>query len=253
MRQEECGLGAQAFGRVSRDPDHLGQGGLVGLHKLVGLCPGRLRGRMGERQLVDGVQQHGRLPIDFSRRGAEPEQGGVRAGRRRECLARIGQHNGAGKGGTARGGEDGASELATRGRDNASRGMGVGSLGHGSDLCLGLGRVRGWRHSPGRCSLWNGAKGVTLCAMTASEKVTKGAVTPPQSRAARGLLDWSRDQLAASSGVAKRTIVRFEASEGETREATLAAIRTALEAAGVDFIEENGGGPGVRLKSSISS
>ncbi len=88
--------------------------------------------------------------------------------------------------------------------------------------------------------------------MTASLKVTKGAITPAQSRAARGLLDWSRDQLADSSGAAKRTIVRFEAADGETRDTTLAAIRTALEAAGVEFIEENGGGPGVRLRRLTS-
>ena len=86
--------------------------------------------------------------------------------------------------------------------------------------------------------------------MIARQRVTEDAISPAQSRAARGLLDWSRDQLADSSGAAKRTIVRFEAADGETRETTCAAIRTALEAAGVEFIEENGGGPGVRLKIS---
>ena len=86
--------------------------------------------------------------------------------------------------------------------------------------------------------------------MIASDKATKNAITSAQSRAARGLLDWSRDQLSDSSGVAKRTIARFEAADGETRETTLAAMRTALEAAGVEFIEENGGGPGVRLRSA---
>ncbi|WP_227323313.1 helix-turn-helix domain-containing protein [Acidisoma silvae] len=73
-------------------------------------------------------------------------------------------------------------------------------------------------------------------------------MSPAQSRAARGLLDWSRDRLSAECGVAKRTIVRFEAEEGETRASTLAAIRAALETAGVEFIAENGGGPGVRLR-----
>jgi transcriptional regulator with XRE-family HTH domain len=84
--------------------------------------------------------------------------------------------------------------------------------------------------------------------MKASRKVTNSAITPEQSRAARGLLDWSRDQLAERSGVAKRTLVRFEASEGDTRQSTLAAVRSVLEAAGVEFIAENGGGPGVRLR-----
>jgi transcriptional regulator with XRE-family HTH domain len=73
-------------------------------------------------------------------------------------------------------------------------------------------------------------------------------MSPAQARAARGLLDWARDDLADRCGVAVRTILRFEAGGSETRPATLAAIRAALEAAGVEFIAENGGGPGVRLK-----
>ncbi len=73
---------------------------------------------------------------------------------------------------------------------------------------------------------------------------------PAQVRAGRGLLGWTRDQLVAVSGVLKRTLVRFEDEEASPRAATLAAIRTALEAAGVEFIEENGGGPGVRLKET---
>jgi hypothetical protein len=44
------------------------------------------------------------------------------------------------------------------------------------------------------------------------------------------------------------TIARFERGE-ELRERTIAAIRAALEAAGVEFIAENGGGPGMRLKA----
>ena len=48
--------------------------------------------------------------------------------------------------------------------------------------------------------------------------------------------------------MATRTLLRFEAGEGDTRPATITAIRAALEAAGVEFIEQNGGGPGVRLK-----
>jgi transcriptional regulator with XRE-family HTH domain len=89
---------------------------------------------------------------------------------------------------------------------------------------------------------------VTYCLIVSKRKVTISAITPAQSRAARGLLDWSRDQLAQRCEIAKRTIVRFEASEGETRPGTLNAIRAALEAAGVEFVAENGGGAGVRLK-----
>jgi transcriptional regulator with XRE-family HTH domain len=81
--------------------------------------------------------------------------------------------------------------------------------------------------------------------MTASRKVTNHAISPAQCRAARGLLDWSRDQLAEESRTAVRTILRFEAGEGETRATTLAAISTAFEAAGVQFT--NGDEPGVKL------
>lgn len=86
--------------------------------------------------------------------------------------------------------------------------------------------------------------------MASSENVALGDITPEQSRAARALLDWSRDQLADLAGIPKRTIMRFEGREVAPRGTTLAAIRTALEAAGVEFIPENGGGAGVRLRKT---
>lgn len=58
----------------------------------------------------------------------------------------------------------------------------------------------------------------------------------------------SQDDLVAVSGVPKRTLVRFEAAEGVARAVTLGSIRSALEAAGVEFIEQNGGGAGVRMR-----
>ncbi|MBI0434011.1 transcriptional regulator [Roseomonas sp. KE0001] len=85
--------------------------------------------------------------------------------------------------------------------------------------------------------------------MAASAKVSLSDITPEQSRAARGLLDWSRDQLALAAGVPKRTIMRFEGREVQPRVTTITAIRAALEAAGVEFIAENGGGAGVRLRN----
>ena len=84
--------------------------------------------------------------------------------------------------------------------------------------------------------------------MNASPTGTDSVTSAAQVRAARGLLGWSRDQLVEASAVPKRTLVRFEDEEVEPRRATLAAIRAALEAAGVEFIEQNGNGPGVRLK-----
>ena len=73
-------------------------------------------------------------------------------------------------------------------------------------------------------------------------------LTAAQCRAARALIEWSRESLAEASHVALRTIVDFERGAREPRDATLAALRRALEAAGVIFIEGNGDGPGVKLK-----
>ena len=53
--------------------------------------------------------------------------------------------------------------------------------------------------------------------------------------------------LAAHAGVAQATVSRLERGE-ELKPATIAAIRAALEAAGVVFLPENGNGPGVALK-----
>jgi predicted transcriptional regulator len=71
-----------------------------------------------------------------------------------------------------------------------------------------------------------------------------------QLKAARALLAWSQDQLAAAADVSVPTIKRLEAQDGPLggRDATGEKIRAALEKAGVEFIEENGGGPGVRLR-----
>ncbi|MEG3350372.1 helix-turn-helix transcriptional regulator [Novacetimonas sp. GS1] len=73
-------------------------------------------------------------------------------------------------------------------------------------------------------------------------------ITASQIRAARGLLDWTRDHLVEKSGVPKSTLVRVESDAVTPRQSTLTAIRTAMEAAGVEFIAENGGGAGVRLR-----
>lgn len=60
-------------------------------------------------------------------------------------------------------------------------------------------------------------------------------------------LGWGTRDLSAACGASLDTIARFKRGEA-LRPATLAAIRAALEAAGVEFIEANGGGPGVRLR-----
>jgi hypothetical protein len=71
-----------------------------------------------------------------------------------------------------------------------------------------------------------------------------------QIRAARALLRWSAEDLARESLLSVATIRRAELSEKETSmtAANDLAVRRALEAAGVEFIDEDGGGPGVRLR-----
>ena len=70
-------------------------------------------------------------------------------------------------------------------------------------------------------------------------------MTPDQSRAARGLLDWSQAELAARSNLSESTIRDFEKGRRLPAINNLAAIRRALEVAGVEFID--GDKPGVRL------
>ena len=68
-----------------------------------------------------------------------------------------------------------------------------------------------------------------------------------QCRMARAATGLGVRELAALAGVAQGTISRLERGE-ELRESTVAVIKAALEAAGVEFIPDNGGGSGVRLK-----
>ena len=78
----------------------------------------------------------------------------------------------------------------------------------------------------------------------------KSLLTSHQIRAARALLRWSAEDLSRGSSVSLRTIRRAELAEMRTTLTTPnnLAIRQALEAAGVEFIDENGGGAGVRLR-----
>jgi DNA-binding XRE family transcriptional regulator len=73
-------------------------------------------------------------------------------------------------------------------------------------------------------------------------------LTAAQCRGARAMLEWNQAQLAEAASVARQTVVDFERGARTPYPNNLAAIRTALEAAGVEFIAENGGGAGVLLK-----
>ena len=60
-------------------------------------------------------------------------------------------------------------------------------------------------------------------------------------------------ELASAAAVAGSTLVDFETGKRTPQPRTLAAIRAALEAAGVEFIEQNGGGSGVRLRQDSAA
>ena len=68
-----------------------------------------------------------------------------------------------------------------------------------------------------------------------------------QVRMARVALGWGVRDLAASAGVTANTVSRFE-NGADARGNTIRKIQRSLEDAGIEFIDENGGGPGVRLK-----
>jgi transcriptional regulator with XRE-family HTH domain len=73
-------------------------------------------------------------------------------------------------------------------------------------------------------------------------------ITPDQCLEARKLLGWSAERLACRCESSSTSIRLFEKGERPISVEGLAAIRSALEAAGVEFIPENGGGPRVRLR-----
>jgi len=73
-------------------------------------------------------------------------------------------------------------------------------------------------------------------------------MTPAQCRAARGLLNLNQDKLAELASVSSVTVRNFENEKSSPQRATLEVMRRALESAGVIFVEENGEGPGVRLR-----
>lgn len=75
-----------------------------------------------------------------------------------------------------------------------------------------------------------------------------------QVKAARELIGWKQTDLADASGLSIVTVRRLEAQAGELggRADTAAKIVAALEKAGVIFVEENGEGPGVRLRKDRS-
>jgi transcriptional regulator with XRE-family HTH domain len=76
------------------------------------------------------------------------------------------------------------------------------------------------------------------------------AVTSAQLRMARAAVGWTVRDLANATGLHRNTITNIEIGRYAGDAKTLEVIEAALRKAGVEFIEENGGGPGVRLKKS---
>ena len=67
-------------------------------------------------------------------------------------------------------------------------------------------------------------------------------------RLARAALNWNVRDLAEAAGLHRNTVTNLEIGRYAGDPETLAIIEQVLMKAGIDFIEENGGGPGVRLR-----
>jgi hypothetical protein len=102
---------------------------------------------------------------------------------------------------------------------------------------------RRWMNSPNR--VWI----IETKSIARGQDVSILKVSIRQMKAARALLGWSQDDLAARSGISAPTVKRLESAEGEIggRAETQEALLAALREGGIEFIAENGGGMGVRL------
>ena len=73
-------------------------------------------------------------------------------------------------------------------------------------------------------------------------------ISPNQCKAARALLGWTQEQLAVTAGIGISTVREFELGQRKPIARNRQAILDAFSAAGIEFIDENGGGLGVRLR-----
>ena len=78
-----------------------------------------------------------------------------------------------------------------------------------------------------------------------------GEFSPGQCRAGRALLEITQTELAVLAGLGLSTVVDFEKKRRKVLPESVESIRRALVRAGIEFIEENGGGPGVRLRKGL--
>lgn len=94
----------------------------------------------------------------------------------------------------------------------------------------------------------DGGPGVRLRVSGNGEGAGETTISPHLCRAARAVAKLSQTGLAKAAGIARSTVADFERGARMPTPDNLAAMRTALEAASVEFIDPNGGGPGVRLR-----
>ncbi len=78
-------------------------------------------------------------------------------------------------------------------------------------------------------------------------------VTSAQVRMARAALNWTVRELAEATGLHRNTITNIEVGRYAGDPISISLIETVLRRAGVEFISENGGGPGVRLRKPEST
>ena len=96
-------------------------------------------------------------------------------------------------------------------------------------------------------ALWAPASSVMFPGI-AGQTVVKSGIKPVQLRVSRALLDWSHEALVTSARRTTRTLARLEAGENIPGDSIFPTICTALKAMGVIFVDENGEGPGARLR-----
>ena len=75
-------------------------------------------------------------------------------------------------------------------------------------------------------------------------------MSPAQCRAARAILNMTQPRLAEVANLGLSTVVDFEKTRRQVSQEAIEGMQAALERAGVEFIDENGGGPGVRLRKA---
>jgi DNA-binding transcriptional regulator YiaG len=75
-------------------------------------------------------------------------------------------------------------------------------------------------------------------------------MSPAQCRGARALLDITQPELARRAEVGLSTVVDFERERRIVSQEAVVKLQQALKDAGIDFIDENGGGPGIRIRKS---